>query len=120
MGLAEGGAAREAGGGDGGGERVGGSERGGARVRGGVHVGCDRCEVLDDFLCAFCFACAGFARDEDALVLALVAHVDPCAFGDGKDVGRVLVAAFVAVLLDDRIGVQGETRVRVDRYEEQA
>ena len=45
-------------------------------------------------------------RDEDTLVLSLLTHVNPCAFCNGKDVRRILVAAFGAILLDNGIGVE--------------
>lgn len=45
-------------------------------------------------------------RDENTLILALLAHVHPGAFGDGEYMGRVLVAPLSAVLMDNRVGVQ--------------
>jgi hypothetical protein len=59
-------------------------------------------------------------RDEDALVLALLAHAHPCALGNGEDVRRVSVPPLAAVLLHDRVRVQGQVLVGVDRDEEQA
>lgn len=85
-----------------------------------MRVGSDGGEVLDDFLGRFCLAGAGLAGDEDRLVLALVAHVDPCALGDGEDVGRVLVATFAAVGLDDGVCVELEGLVWVYGDEEEA
>lgn len=78
-----------------------------------MRVGGDGGEILDDFLRRFCLAGAGFAGDEDGLVLAFVAHVDPCAFGDGEDVWWVLVPTFSAVGLDDGVCVELEGLVGV-------
>ena len=46
-------------------------------------------------------------RDEDTLVLAFLAHVHPCALGDGEYVRRVLITTLAAVLMYDCIGVEG-------------
>ena len=68
-----------------------------------VAVGCDSSEILYDFLGAFCLSCAGFARDENGLVLAFVTHVDPGALCNREYVWWVLIAALVAILLYYRI-----------------
>ena len=85
-----------------------------------MHVHCDRSGVLNDFLRVLRLSCTELAGDEDALVLAFVAHAHPRALSDGKDVRRVLVSAFAAVLRDDRVAVEWEGLVRVDGYQEQA
>jgi hypothetical protein len=58
-------------------------------------------------------------RDEDALVFTLLAHVDPCPLSDGKYMRRVLVPTFATVLLNDGVGVEGKTLVRVDCDQEE-
>lgn len=42
-------------------------------------------------------------RNENALVLVLFAHIDPCTFGDSKYVWRILISTFVTILLYNSI-----------------
>ena len=71
--------------------------RGRCRVRRGL--GCDSSEILDDLLGAFCFPRPRLARDEDALVFALLPHIHPSSLGNGKDVWWILVTSMRAILL---------------------
>ena len=59
-------------------------------------------------------------RNEDALVLSLLAHIDPCTLGNGEDVRGILVAALAAVLMYDGVGVERKGLVRIDGDQEEA
>ena len=64
-----------------------------------VRVSCDRGEILDDLLGAFCLPSPRLARDKDALVFALLPHIHPSTLGNGKDVWWILVTSMRAELL---------------------
>ena len=53
------------------------------------------------------------ARNQDTLILPLIAHIDPRTLRDCKNVRRVVISSFVAVLLDNSISVEREVLVRV-------
>jgi hypothetical protein len=59
----------------------------------GVKVSRDRGKILDDLLGAFCLPGTRLARDKDALVFALLAHIHPSTLGNGKDVWWILVTS---------------------------
>lgn len=105
--------------------------------RGSVCISGNGSKILDDLLGAFGLACAGLAtalkrvkegsgeevenlRDQDTLVLPLLAHVHPRAFGDCEYVGWVLITTFVAVLMYNGVRVQGQRLVWVDCNQEQS
>ena len=53
-------------------------------------------------------------RDEDTLVLSLLAHIHPRTFSDREDVGRVLITALPPILVYDGIRVEGKSLVRIN------
>lgn len=57
-------------------------------------------------------------RDQDTLVLAFLAHVDPCSLSNREYMGRVLIPPLATILVDDGIRVKGEMLVWVDSYQE--
>jgi hypothetical protein len=59
-----------------------------------------------------------YSRNEDALVFPLFTHVRPSTFGYGEYMWGVLVSPLATILLDDGIGVKGETCVRVNGDQE--
>ena len=46
-------------------------------------------------------------RDEDTLVLSLLTHVHPRAFGDCEYVGWILIATLASILVHDGFRVEG-------------
>lgn len=53
-------------------------------------------------------------RDEDTLVLTFFLHIYPCTFCNCKYMWRVFIPSFVAVLLDDGIGIEWQVLVRIN------
>ena len=72
-----------------------------------MHVRRDCSEVLNDLLRVLRLSRTGLACDEDTLVLSLLTHVHPRAFGDCEYVGWILIATLASVLVHDGFRVEG-------------
>ena len=57
-------------------------------------------------------------RDEDALILSLVPHINPCSFCYCKDMRWIFVPTLIAILLYNCIRVQWQILIRIDSYKE--
>ena len=68
----------------------------------------DSSDVLHDTLGGFGLACAGFARDNDTLILVIRVHVVVRGFCDAADVWRDLEPVLALVPLKHLVGVDAE------------
>lgn len=59
-------------------------------------------------------------RDQDALVLAFLSHVDPCTLGNRKDMRRIFITPLAAILLYYSVGIKRQGLVGIDGDQEQA
>lgn len=58
--------------------------------------------------------CIYNARNQDTLILSLIAHIDPSTFCNCKNMWWVVVSPFITILLDYRIRVEGKILIGVN------
>ena len=65
-------------------------------------------DILHNALCSFCFACAGFPRYNDALIVGIGFHVVIGRLRDTKDMWRDFKAVLALVPLQNIIGIYAQ------------
>lgn len=91
-----------------------------------MNICCDGCQILNDLFRALCLSSTRLptkieynrcrlglvkvkrlnVRNEDTLIFAFFAHINPSAFSNCKDVRWVVISPLTTILLNDRIGVK--------------